>query len=413
MRLPHGVNFSRFRSMLSQSTLAFSFDLGGLLAGFFVSLAFHSINNVIFLLLYPAVLTIRGNISGILSGRLGTALHTGRIQPRLRNNAREFYSIIRSTFVLSFMVMLPVSFAGFLLSLISFGVNVTDLYIFIMLPSLAGFLSATLTIPLNSILSILTFKRGLDPDTLVYPIMSTVADIVVTLVYFLAARMIFHGGRLESALTLLLFLLAALTSIAFYAQSRRDVIFKEMLKEATPVLLICSGIATLSGQMLGGLRRILERRPGVLVLYPAVMDTVGDVGSIIGSTTTTRLHLGEIPPNVSVFKRQTSELMAVGTASCVMHAIYGLVSYMLSLKMFLNSRLDMLVLTSFLSGLISFIPISLLAFTIAVKTFKRGFDPDNFVIPIETSVADALATLSLFASVSLIYLLNLNVSTLI
>ncbi|MEM2901670.1 MAG: magnesium transporter [Candidatus Bathyarchaeia archaeon] len=405
MRLPYGVDFSRLRSMLSQSMLAFSFDLGGLLAGFFVGLAFHTINNVIFLLLYPAVLTVRGNISGILSGRLGTALHTGRIQPRLRNNTQEFYSLIRSTFVLSFVVMIPVGFAGFLLSLMTFGLKINDLLIFIMLPSSVGFLSATLTIPLNSILSVLTYKRGLDPDTIVYPIMSTVADIVVTLVYFGAAWMLFHGGLLETALSLLLFLLGALISLAFYMKTRKEVIFKDMIREATPVLLFCSGIATLSGQLLGGLKRILERRPGILILYPAVMDTVGDVGSIIGSTTTSRLHLGEMVPNVSTYKRQISELMAVGTSSCIMHMIYGFASYLLSLKMFLDSSLDKLVLTSLLSGLMSFIPISFLSFIIAVKTFKRGFDPDNFVIPIETSVADALATLSLSASVALIHLL--------
>lgn len=390
--------------MLSQSMLAFSFDLGGLLAGFFVSLAFHTINNVMFLLLYPAVLTVRGNISGILSGRLGTALHTGRVQPHLRNNTPDFYSIIRSAFVLSFTVMIPVGFAGFLLSLMTFGVKITDLYVFITLPSLVGFLSATLTIPLTSVLSIYTFKRGLDPDTLVYPIMSTVTDIVVTLIYFGASWMVFHGGLLEAALNLSLFILAALISLTFYAKTRKEVVFKNMVREATPVLLFCSGVAAISGQLLGGLKRILERRPGILILYPAVMDTVGDVGSIIGSTTTSRLHLGEMTPSVSTFKRQVSELMAVGTASCVMHAIYGFVSYMLSLRMMLDSKLDKLVLTSLLSGLVSLLPISLLAFTIAVKTFKRGFDPDNFVIPVETSMADALATLSLFASVSLVYL---------
>jgi cation transporter-like permease len=46
--------------------------------------------------------------------------------------------------------------------------------------------------------------------------------------------------------------------------------------------------------------------------------------------------------------------------------------------------------------------IILIAYTTAILTFKRGLDPDNFVIPIESSLADSLTTISLFAALSLL-----------
>lgn len=36
-----------------------------------------------------------------------------------------------------------------------------------------------------------------------------------------------------------------------------------------------------------------------------------------------------------------------------------------------------------------------LSFVVAISTRRRGWDPDNFVIPIEGSMADAVTTVSL------------------
>jgi len=39
---------------------------------------------------------------------------------------------------------------------------------------------------------------------------------------------------------------------------------------------------------------------------------------------------------------------------------------------------------------------------VAVLTFQRGLDPDNFVIPIESSLADGITTISLLAALFLV-----------
>ena len=41
-------------------------------------------------------------------------------------------------------------------------------------------------------------------------------------------------------------------------------------------------------------------------------------------------------------------------------------------------------------------------FFVATQTFKRGLDPDNFVIPAVTSVSDVGATLTLMATLAIL-----------
>ena len=42
-----------------------------------------------------------------------------------------------------------------------------------------------------------------------------------------------------------------------------------------------------------------------------------------------------------------------------------------------------------------------ISISVAVLTFRKGLDPDNFVIPIESSLADILTTISLVIMLSL------------
>jgi len=46
--------------------------------------------------------------------------------------------------------------------------------------------------------------------------------------------------------------------------------------------------------------------------------------------------------------------------------------------------------------------IVILTYSISILTFKRGLDPDNFVIPVESSLADSVTSLSLFVALLLI-----------
>jgi cation transporter-like permease len=43
-----------------------------------------------------------------------------------------------------------------------------------------------------------------------------------------------------------------------------------------------------------------------------------------------------------------------------------------------------------------------IAYAVAIFTFRRGWNPDNFVIPIESALADTITTAAVLAALSLI-----------
>jgi mgtE-like transporter len=51
-----------------------------------------------------------------------------------------------------------------------------------------------------------------------------------------------------------------------------------------------------------------------------------------------------------------------------------------------------------IANIIAFVAITLVTFAISILTFKRGLDPDHFVLPLGSSLADAITTAALFAA---------------
>jgi len=130
------------------------------------------------LILVPAIQEMRGNISGILSSRLSTALHLGSIHPKLRDNTIEFRDNVLATAVLSVLTPLGVGMIAFLFSrLFGFDKNVS-LGVFVLVSFCAGVLSGLLQTVLTILFAFVTYKRGLDPDTIVFPVLSSVEDMI-------------------------------------------------------------------------------------------------------------------------------------------------------------------------------------------------------------------------------------------
>jgi cation transporter-like permease len=95
--------------MFKQTTFAYFFDILGLLAGLLIVYQLDIFTRTPWALaLYPTLITTR-IISGLLSGRLSTALHLGTIHTRFMNNTKSFYQLIESVIVLTLITSLAVS----------------------------------------------------------------------------------------------------------------------------------------------------------------------------------------------------------------------------------------------------------------------------------------------------------------
>ncbi len=169
-------------SLFKETSVAYFFDIAGLIAGFLVAYQLGVFQlSPWALALYPALISTKV-ISGLLSGRLSTALHLGTIYPRFTGNTRCFYKLVDAVIVLTLATSLSVSLISLFIGSLFWGVTVVDFssILIVMISTLAIGLFLTL---LTLKVAFVSFKSGLDPDILVYPIMSTVVSILITLCY--------------------------------------------------------------------------------------------------------------------------------------------------------------------------------------------------------------------------------------
>ena len=125
----------------------------------------------------PVINGLFGNIGSILGARLSTGLHLGNIDLNLRN--KELKENVTETFILGVIVVLFLT--GLLWALppltgLSTG-SVTPLK-FLLIMLLTGFLMTIIVIVMSVVSAFLSFKKGIDPDNTVIPIVSTTGDLM-------------------------------------------------------------------------------------------------------------------------------------------------------------------------------------------------------------------------------------------
>ena len=93
-RISNGSLSKSFWGMFKETSLAYSFDIAGLIAGFLIAYQLNVFRLAPWALaLYPALISTRV-INGLLSGRLSTALHLGTIHPQFSGNTKSFHKLI-------------------------------------------------------------------------------------------------------------------------------------------------------------------------------------------------------------------------------------------------------------------------------------------------------------------------------
>jgi len=391
-------NSRAFLSTFKEALLAYSFDVGGVLAGFIVASQLGVFESYPWAIaVYPAILSARGMISGLFSGRLGTALHVGAVYPRLFGNTRRFYTLFEAIVVITLETSVAMSLFSMVFGTIFWGLTVSDF------PNMVLVIVATMSLGLilslvTVALAFTTFKKGLDPDVIEYPIMSTVADIFITVCYVFMLTV--HS--LSVLITLLLVVVHVVLAVFVLSRNLHEKDFVRTVKESVITLIFVAFIVNITGTVLKNIS--LGDSKEVYTVYPALIDTVGDVGSVVGSTATTRIALGSLDPSFSSMKRHSTQIFSAWAASGVMFVLFSVLSLLINGTLTASRFLEF---TSVLlaANVMAVAAIVFVSFAVSILTFKRGLDPDNFVIPIESSLADSITSIALLVALSIYVLL--------
>lgn len=126
------------------------------------------------LLLLPAFLATRGNVYGALGARISTGLHQGLIQPRLELDKRLVNAVIASL-VNGITISVFIGFMSWGILRV-LGRESAALGEIVGITLVAGLLTSVVMIVGLLLIVFGGYRRGIDPDNLVGPIVTTLGD---------------------------------------------------------------------------------------------------------------------------------------------------------------------------------------------------------------------------------------------
>jgi mgtE-like transporter len=387
---------------LGQSILSLSFNFGGMLAGTLLAVYLGVFSLAPWTLaLFPGVLSVRGAIGGLFSGRLSTGLHLGTVKASYTKNTKNFYLFLRAVVVLSVVSGIMIGLGASMFGLFFWKATVID-FIEVMAVVIATMgLSILFIPPITIAVSVLSFRRGLDPDVIVYPIISTVSDIIDTACYIFSLNIFFTLAPIGHYLIGLLDFILLFIVIYILVKTVGEEKFVETIKEFLLTLVIVTFVVNVTGSILVKVSEVIGNKPEIYVVYPALIDTVGDVGSIVGSTATTNLALGVVKPSFSSIKQHLSVVGGGWMASTIMFILFFMTASF-TRRIAVSNGLLRFAAQLLITNVLAVSAMVIVAYAVAMFTYRRGWDPDNFVIPVESSLADSITTLALLIALTVI-----------
>lgn len=234
---------------ISLSLLPLSFNLVGILAGSILAFYHAFITaNPWALVVYPGILSIRGAIGGMYAGRLGTALHIGTIKPTIRGNTRESSTLLSSIATLTLLSGLVLSAVTSLFLYLFAGATPHEVILSVLIIIATMATSVLVISPITFLISVYSFRKGLDPDVVVYPIVSTVADVIITVFYIVMIK-----GALSNYLMIAIAdLLYVSVVVVVVLRNYRDAEYVRTIREFVITLVIVSIVVNITGLALEG-----------------------------------------------------------------------------------------------------------------------------------------------------------------
>ncbi|MDY6985909.1 MAG: magnesium transporter [Candidatus Thermoplasmatota archaeon] len=157
----------------------------GITGGLLLNSRIESFITIPLLLSYiPVINGIGGNVLSVFGSRLGSAIHMGSV------NAVNSKELRRSTAL--FVIVAIAVFAIMALTLYA-----TNPYFYgetvsmkiALIPVLAGFMLVGSLMPLTVVIAFLSFRLGMDPDNVVVPLITTIADFAGIVFLLLSMRL--------------------------------------------------------------------------------------------------------------------------------------------------------------------------------------------------------------------------------
>ena len=354
------------------------------------------------LVVIPGAIGMRGNIFGSFASRLSTNLHIGLISPNFEFSEDLNYNIF-SSFVLTLVLSIFLGVVGkifcILLNYPSMG-----LIDFILICTIAGIISNLIMLPITMFVSFKSFEHGWDPDNITSPIIAAFGDLF-TLPAIIASIFILNALNADiivKDVVIVVILISVIISFVYCYRLSDET--KTILRQSTPVLLLCSFLGGSAGGILNSSLETLLTNPSLLTLIPLFSGESGSLISILGARLSSGLHSGLVEP---LPKPEGEALHNFGICYILAIIVFPLIGILAESSSIIFETIgigfDKIIPISTISGIILVTIMIFLVYYVSSISYNHNLDPDNIVIPISTSITDSISSLILI-SVSLVIL---------
>jgi mgtE-like transporter len=375
-------------------------SMTSLIAGLVLAAMDHRIAVVegLFILI-PVSIGMRGNIFGALAARLGTSIHSGLFDVSRDKEGLLFQNVYAATLLTIAtsvtMGLLARAIAG-LLHLDA--VSTAD---FILIALIGGLLSSVVVLGVTVYISVASFRRGWDLDSVGAPLITAIGDVVTLPCLALASYVIV----LDEAVPWLgaLAVAAAIYSLVRGWRTVR-VIARRIVRESFPILAVAIVLDVLAGAVVEPrIDEVFLPYPALLILIPGFLENTGALGSILAARLGSKLHLGAVTPAArpeAAALLDGTIVLALGLTVYALTAVSTLVLATLIGAEYPGAL--RLVGATLLGGTLATLVASFIGYYAAITTFRFGFDPDNHTIPLVTSGMDLMGAICLVVALAIV-----------
>lgn len=182
--------------------------------------------------------------------------------------------------------------------------------------------------------------------------------------------------------------------------------FWSIYREALPVLFLALAGGLFSGLVLEEILAAVSRFPGLLVMVPVFLATRGNVYGALGGRISSGLHQGLLEPRFERNPRLVNAVFASFVNGIGISVLIGAITWLALLALgWESAALAELVAIMLVAGVLTSVVLIFGLLAVIFAGFKNGYDPDNLVGPIVTTLGDVFGMLFLLLAVGAVEVL--------
>ena len=177
-------------------------------------------------------------------------------------------------------------------------------------------------------------------------------------------------------------------------------------------LALNSSTSLLAGAFLGAITGTFERLPGLLILVPPAIGLRGNVFSALGSRLSTAIHTGQFRPSLRRGTALGDNVIASLLLTSGLSLALALVAKVVAVAFGVRDTISVLDLAtiSVLGGMLASGVVLVATVLLALGAARYGWDLDNLVAPIVSTLGDVLTLPALWLAAHLVARGSLSVA---